>query len=647
MSDTENTCRSELVERLRSDDPDIVREAAFEAGDLKDAACVELLSKLIQSENLGVQEAAEFALRQIRGAKAVQAVSPLLRSENASIRNSAMDILREIGADDMKSLQALLHDEDADIRIFGADILGTSGKHLAVSMLAEVLLHDPEVNVRYQAGISLGVLGFSEAAEALRSSMKDEEWVQFAAVEALTKIRDDSCVSILINALKDSSLLVASTIISALGEMGNMKAVPLLLKQLDVVSGPLRNHAVKAIVQILGAPSLGLLSPKEQASFTMYLLVAMEDEDEEILMAALTGLSELGNEQGTHAVLELLQRIDPARDHELYEAALRCLVSIGFNNVLKDGLMHASEVVHNASVQACGEIGNRPCLEELKTMFWDVDRDVQRTIMEHLARRGDASDVPFFLEALERHDDPHVLRNSLIFLGNHADAATCGDKLLAFLDHPYDDMKETALDACLQLHDSGINATITGFKQHTVPVKRMMAVYAMGKINVLDYLPDVTEALEDERPEVRKVALAAIGEACGEHPELLTRLLPRLNDENREVRLALVSIAGAYDSREALELLGLSLQDQDSWVKIRAVESLGRKRVPDVVPTLVQMVEGSELLVMLKVIEALGAIGGNVAFRALLALTSHDDPDVQQAVESAISQIQEEQGVEC
>lgn len=647
MNETETACCAKLVERLQSDDPDIIREAAFEAGELKVKAAVDSLAEHIQSDNLGIQEAAEFALRQIRGARVVQAVSPLLRSENASIRNSAMDILREVGADDMKTLMALLHDEDADIRIFAADILGTSGKPMAVTMLAEVLLHDAEVNVRYQAGISLGVLGFSEAAESLRSAMKDEEWVQFAAVEALAKIRDDSCVSILINALKDSSLLVASTIISALGEMGNMKAVPLLLKQLDVVSGPLRNHAVKAIVQILGAPSLELLSPKEQESFRTYLLVAMEDEDEEILSAALTGLSVLGDAEGTSAVLELLKRIDPVREHELYEAALHCLVSIGFNEALQKGLRVDNEVIREACMQACGEIGNRQSLDELKSLFDSVGRDGQRTIMEFLAQRGDQTDVPFFLEVLGQHADSHVIKNALLFLGNHADAVNCSAMLLSFLEHPYDDVKETALDACLQLHDAAVNAHITDLRHDAVPVKRMMAVYAMGRIGVMAYLDDVLEALEDEVPDVRKVALAAIGEACDEHPELLSKLLPRLHDENRDVRLALVSIAGAHDSEESLRLLVLSLQDQDSWVKIRAVESLGRKRVPDVVPTLVQMVEGSELLVMLKVIEALGAIGGNVAFRALLGLTSHEDPDVQQAVESAISQIQEEQGVEC
>jgi HEAT repeat protein len=64
-----------------------------------------------------------------------------------------------------------------------------------------------------------------------RTSHGDEEWVRFAAIEALTKIGDESCLGMLIGALSGSSDLVASMIVDGLGAMGNMKAAPLLLAQ--------------------------------------------------------------------------------------------------------------------------------------------------------------------------------------------------------------------------------------------------------------------------------------------------------------------------------------------------------------------------------------------------------------------------------
>ncbi len=634
-----------VLRQLMSEDSEEVREAAFEAGELRLVSAVDLLAGHIQSENLGIQEAAEFALRRIRGAAAVAAVAPLLRSDNASVRNSAMDILREIGADDMKALNLLLHDDDPDIRIFAADILGTSGKTLAVSMLSETLLHDEEVNVRYQAGISLGELGFAEAAEALSKALKDEEWVQFAAIEALAKIKADSCAAILVNALPEASELVASTLINALGEMGNVKAVPILLKRLDLSGGPLRNKTVKAIVQILGAPSLELLAPKEQDKLRSYLLIALEDEDEDILEAALVGLSGIGGEEGTRAVLGLVSRLDPERAHDLLVGALKCLVAIGFNAALEEGLTSPDERTRYTAVEACGHIGDRASAQALKNAFEQLNRDMQRTAAHYLARQESEEDTAFFLDVLARNTDSHVIKGAVSFLG----AVRCleaAPRLLELLEHQYDDVKETALEACLALRDPGVNARLTGLFQSPEPLKRLMAVYSMGKIGVTEYLDDLAEALEDEIPDIRKTALEAVGEAYHGESELLDMISPRINDENREVRLALVEILSAADDAQTVRLLVQALEDEDDWVCIRAVEALGGRKLPEVVPQLVQMLDTGNLLVMLKIIEALGAVGGQAAFRALLALAGHDDPDVQQAVADALARIREEQGEE-
>lgn len=647
MSRCENQSEQLVLNGLSGDDPDEIRSAAAEAGDRRLGAAAALLVKHIQSSNLGVQEAAENALRQIRGSAVVRAVAPLLRSENASVRNSAMDILREISADDMKEINKLLHDADPDIRIFAADILGTSESPVAVSLLTEVLDTEPEVNVRYQVCISLGELGDPKAAKVLSRELEDDEdWVKFAAVEALAKIRADSCADILIHALPESSELVASTIISALGEMGNMRAVPILLRRLDETVGPLRNKTVKAIVQILGAPSLGLFGPKELDNFRTYLLIALTDEDEDIIEAALTGLSGVGegSAEASRAVIDLIERLDPLREHDLLFSAQRCLVAIGYTEGLREGLASSNEQVVRSVVEACGEIGCRRCAGLLVEAFSLPDRQIQLLAVQQLARIGDKSDVSFFMEVLENADDPQVLTEALNFIGGQARCAVAAPELMQYLEHPCDDVKEAALEACLALEDAAVNDQLVGLFSSREPLMRMMAAYAMGRIDPSRYLEELTQALEDEVPDIRKVALEAIGSLCNAKPELLSLLAPRLSDESQDVRLALVSLAGQLDTSLSTDLLLQALADEDNWVRIRAVESLGERRAEKALPLLIPMLEGNDLLVVLKIIEALGALGGQVAFRALLALTGRDDPDVQRAVSEAIAHLREEQG---
>lgn len=646
MSTCANQSEQLVLEKLSSKDPDAVRSAAFEAGDMGLESALGLLVNHIHSPNPGIQEAAEDALRRIRGSAAVSVVAPLLRSEDASVRNSAMDILREISSDDIKAMQLLVQDSDPDIRIFASDILGTSESPMAVAILSDALFTEPEVNVRYQICISLGELGFPDAAGTLSKALKDEEWVQFAAVEALAKIRADSCADILINALRDCSELVASTIITALGEMGNVRAVPILLQRLDEASGPLRNKTVMAIVQILGAPSLGLFAPKDLEKFRSYLLVALADEDEDIIEAALTGLSGVGvgSVEATRAVLKLIERLDPMRGHDLVLLAQRCLASIGFTEALTEGLLSEHDEVMQAVIEACGNIGCRRSIGLLIEHFFSLDRKLQRLAIYHLSSIADTSDVSFFMEVLEDSEDPHVIKGALNFVGHQVHCTLAAPQLLQFLEHGDDDVKEAALDACLALKSPEVNAHLTSLFTSRDPLMRLMATYSMGHIDTALHLEELSVALEDEIPDIRKVALESIGRLCNDRPELLSLLAPRLSDESRDVRLALVELVGQIETQQSTELLIQALGDEDNWVRIRAVESLGTRRVTKVLPTLVQMLDGNDLLVVLKIIEALGCIGGKMAFRALLSLTGHSDPDIQNAVSEAIAHIRDEQG---
>ena len=156
-----------IIADLDSGNETLIREAAFAAGHDKIVETVPRLVKLVESSSLGVQEAAEAALRNIRGAETVRALAPLLRSDDAPVRNISMDVLRQIGVDDMATLSDLLRDEDADIRIFTADIMGSTASAMAVQPLCDALLKDSEVNVRYQAAMSLGNIGLAEAVPAL------------------------------------------------------------------------------------------------------------------------------------------------------------------------------------------------------------------------------------------------------------------------------------------------------------------------------------------------------------------------------------------------------------------------------------------------------------------------------------------------
>ena len=639
----ENSQHKAILEALQSDANDAIRDAAFSAGDqgLQDA--VPMLCEHIKSPSVGVQEAAEYALRKIRGPQVVIALLPLLRSDEAPVRNVAMDILREIGSDSIESIQPYLQNDDVDLRIFITDILGYCRTHQSCLLLCRALLKDPEVNVRYQAGVSLGTLAFPEAVSSLCQAMHDEEWVQIAVVEALAKIKDYSAVSALVKLLTQASPLVSSAIVDALGDMGDVKSIPLLFSSLENVREALRHKIVKAIVQILGGKGLSLLAGKSQERMRAYMLDALTDNDEDILMASLQGLSSIGAAECSGPIIDMTAGLDKDRQDELYEAAIKAIAAIGYNDAVREALMSQQEPRILLAMEACHLMADHRCVADLKEIFWNVSQELQRMAAGELAMLGDCEDSPFFVTIMNDSEDAEVLKSALVFFGNHPTCPDVEDLVFAQIDHKYVDVKEMALEACINLHSPQLNELFKMRAKSEDPVQRMMAVYALGRYSITENLAEITAALDDEYPRTRQVAVEAFLNLGEQAEDFLSLLLPRLTDEDKDVRLAVVDLLGQIGSPTVLPYILNALNEENEWVRIRAIDALGMHRVADAVPVLAQMLESASPMVALKIVEALGKIGGNVAFSVLLGMMNHEDSEIQHAAEEALAMIQAEQ----
>ncbi len=639
----------EIIQRFQVKDPEILREAAQDAGDYGCQNAIPGLIQVLQNPNLGVQEAADLALRQLGGTEVVRGLCPLLRVEDAQVRNLAMDILREVGNQDINTIVALLSDNDVDVRIFASDILGSTRNILAVPHLCQALLHDLEVNVRYQAAVSLGSLGFAEAVQCLNQALSDEEWVQFSVIEALLKIRDESSINALIRAMPQASDLVASMIVDALGELGNLKSIPLLLKRLDESPRALRNKIVKAVVQIMGGRTLNLLPALEQANFKDYLLSALEDEDEEIQDAAIFGLASLRASEAVVPIIKMAARLDP--DFEVHQDRLEtiadALAQIGSIEPLRQTLQETDPSAIALTVKTLRRLPGANSSRLLMEAFWKHDRDMQRELVDALCIvSGDEAEA-FFVDLLDRHNDGHVLKQAMRFVSREAaqekSKPELADKLFTFLDHPYPDVRGVALEACISLGEKSLVDKFLQMFASPAADKRAMAILGLGNLGCDSHLNVIRSALEDESTSVRKAALEASIKLCGLTEEIFEMISQRLQDEDRDVRLTLIALLGncACSLVNVAPILKSALGDADDWIRIRAVEALGRLRVADAVKDLAPLLQKNNPLISIKVIEALGMIGGQAAFQILLGMLNNDDPELINAVEDAIAVLQE------
>ncbi len=651
MTDDQNAAveakmtEEEILQALASKDSMVVRQAAFEAANQGLKSALPLLVSLFESQSMGIIEAVEVAVRKIRGEEAVRLIIPVLRNEDATVRNIAMDILREIAEDDVQSMIDLVYDEDPDIRIFATDILGSIKNASVVQVLSEALIHDPEVNVRYQVAISLGEIKDPKCVEVLKQAIADEEWVQYAAIGALAKIRDTQSVDVLLQALDTVSPLVVSIIIEALGGISAVKAVPRLLEYLAKWDGPIRIKALKAIIQILGPNALSFLGAQQLTSFQEYMIEALKEKDEETLMVILSGLSSVGMDPAvTKAILDLGKRIDANVQLELLQKIIDTLKLIGYNEELENALSSDNEVVRRIAIETCGGLQGKGGRFVLKRHFEQMNSEDKKHAINLMATNSDEHDIPFFVNHLEHSQEPEVICAALRFLGVKQKHVESAPTMIKFLESEDQNIHDAALEACLALEDEETVLKITSYKDNERADLRKMAIYTMGYINAEFFFEDLAKAMDDSDSSVRKTAIEAIGYGLPESETKNKMLMFAMQDEDKEVRLNTVGIMSEQMNEELIPTLVTALSDTDDWVKMRALEVLGLYKIDSVVQTVIDMIPNSEKLVKLKIIETLALIGGDQAFQALLGLVDSDDSDIQHAAQVAMESITRELG---
>jgi HEAT repeat protein len=128
-------------------------------------------------------------------------------------------------------LLAAMNDGRASMRETAAHILGICGSHAATPRLIEAL-RDPVASVRLQAVKALGRVGDPSAVPALLNALhNDDEQMASQIFIALVQLRQ-AAVPALLEACKSSSAWMRWHCIRALGAIGDMRVLPVLVRSL-------------------------------------------------------------------------------------------------------------------------------------------------------------------------------------------------------------------------------------------------------------------------------------------------------------------------------------------------------------------------------------------------------------------------------
>jgi HEAT repeat protein len=304
-----------LTKGMREVHP-IVRERICEIfGQTKDPAAIPILIEALKSEFFNVRAKSTLALANIRDKQTIQPILPLLK------------------------------DKEPEVRIDAALALGQFGDPGTFSKIVDLLLDDPEIEVRQATAQALGRTGNSTVLPYLMDAMRDSFW-WYGREEAIQVLLDaiesfgSSAIDPLIDALADVEGTVRRYAATSLGRLGDPRAIEslgmalydlhhevgtaaaLALSQIGPASFEILAEAVhhpEAGIRENVARAFGKLNDNRVAPI---LLELIHDPDRTVQKQVVLSLAELGDP----CALPVLQELSTSRtDRELALLARQAL----------------------------------------------------------------------------------------------------------------------------------------------------------------------------------------------------------------------------------------------------------------------------------------------------------------------------------
>lgn len=199
-------------------------------------------------------------------------VQALLASENYGDRIRGLNELRQLDPQiGLELVQPALTDSNTRVRYAAVSQMDTLGKvnpELALSLLRDRLLNDPEPDVQAAAADALGALRFPDVFPDLQQLYHQTgEWlVKFSIIAALGELSDPRAYDLLVEALAGENDLIQTAAISSLGELGDPRAIDLLTPYVTHADWQIRYRLVQALARLEGPEvqsALGTLSQDE------------------------------------------------------------------------------------------------------------------------------------------------------------------------------------------------------------------------------------------------------------------------------------------------------------------------------------------------------------------------------------------------
>jgi HEAT repeat protein len=595
---------------------------------------VESLAGLLGNDDLRARQMAVSTLAH-HGSAVVETLVATLREQHRdlSVLSSALDLLSVSDIDIVEPVIRFLDDEDTNLRIQAALILGQRRDRRAIAPLI-ARLADGDVNVRFHVIEALGRLQAVEASDALTAiALERDFFLAFPAIQALTHMGNTLAAPHLVPLLTDE--LLRAPVIEALGALGDEDVTAPLVQLLNTADAPtdVITDALSGLYSRYesrygaGEHIADLVRRHIKPAGTQNVLDAVQQVNAERLAGltrvlgwlqgeavqrALTRL--LGQDtvrvqvvealvrNGAGVVIPLIEQLH-AEDLDTRQAAAVALGRIGDRRATAPLVAALDDPeLTMVAAGALARIGDGAAFEGLVTRLGDSDAAIRQAVVAALNSIGHP-EMPRRIAALLTDADP-IVRESAVKIAGYFGYPDCLDRVLTCCRDENETVRRTAIEQLPFFEDPGVFEALAWALEHDAASVRAAAAAALARVEHPSRTSALLRALRDGDPWVRFVTVRSLG-AIGAAEAVPTVLATVEQDPAPHVRLAAIEVIGRISPSQALDVLEPLTASSNADIARTAVAALGNVDREEALTILEQQSRAPELSTRLAAVDAL------------------------------------------
>ncbi len=623
----------QILLALTSSDPGERADAVENLRYCNDPNAVAALVTAIEDPDKGVRELAAETLIARRSPDAPAYLCQYLSSPDITQRNLASEVLTKLGALSVDALCDAAHDPDHDVRKFAVDILGTIGDPRALHSLL-MSLEDANQNVVCSAAEALGMLGSADALEALLATFETKAFARPQIIDALGQIGDTRALPLLVEAIHANDPIVVYSAVEAMGSMHSRRVEPYLRELLVRGDEALQEAAIGSLIRVAHSVDHAVLDNLPVAIVQLCLNKAIRSGDKKTKLFAI---AELRHWEGPATVSVLLEALnDPDEEVMIAARETLSLQATSASDRIAEALIDAPARLICNLLDTIGATGNSRFVQDIVSLASHHDETVREKVAFVLGKIGDQT-ILDYLMALAVDPVGHVRSAALKALGwIGADKAI--DSLFTALDDPFPDVRQAALGALVL---SGGDDAIRRFRldlNHADPHRQIIAAQALGWIGEASVIEPLVEALRHPEWEVRKSAVESLGRSAD--VSALQHIKVLLNDEEPQVRKSTIDAIIALGGGDSWKDITCMLEDEDLWVRFHAINGLGSIGNREALEELIPFLTSESDILRVAAAKSLARLHDKRALPFLKETVNDRNPDVVGAVVGAIDRLE-------